>query len=72
MKKILNHFIIGGLGVFLIGMRIMSDGIQKRAGNRLKTVLHTMTENRFAGVLTGVGVTSIIQSSSATTVLHAG
>jgi len=61
--------LIGGVGVFLVGMRIMSDGIQNRAGNRLKSVLHTMTENRFAGVLTGVGVTSIIQSSSATTVL---
>ena len=65
--QVLN--LIGGLGVFLIGMRIMSDGIQKRSGNKLKTILHTMTENRFAGVLTGVGVTSIIQSSSATTVL---
>ena len=65
--QVLN--LIGGLGVFLVGMRIMSDGIQNRAGSRLKTVLHTMTENRFAGVLTGVGVTSLIQSSSATTVL---
>ncbi len=65
--QVLN--LIGGLGVFLIGMRIMSDGIQKRAGSGLKTVLHTMTENRFAGILTGIGVTSIIQSSSATTVL---
>jgi phosphate:Na+ symporter len=61
--------LIGGIGVFLVGMRIMSDGIQNRAGSRLKSVLHTMTENRFAGVLTGVGVTSVIQSSSATTVL---
>ena len=70
MKGILQFLnLMGGLGVFLVGMRIMSDGIQKRAGNRLKSVLHTMTENRFAGVLTGVGVTSIIQSSSATTVL---
>ncbi len=61
--------LIGGLGVFLVGMRIMSDGIQNRAGHRLKSVLHTMTENRFAGLLTGVGVTSLIQSSSATTVI---
>lgn len=61
--------LIGGIGVFLVGMRIMSDGIQNRAGSRLKSVLHTMTENRFAGILTGVGVTSLIQSSSATTVL---
>lgn len=70
MKSILQVLnLIGGLGVFLVGMRIMSDGVQKRAGNRLKSVLHTMTENRFAGILTGIGVTSIIQSSSATTVL---
>ena len=61
--------LIGGVGVFLVGMRIMSDGIQNRAGNKLKSALHTMTENRFAGVLTGAGITSIIQSSSATTVL---
>ncbi len=65
--QVLN--LIGGLGVFLVGMRIMSDGIQNRAGSRLKTVLHTMTENRFAGLLTGIAVTSLIQSSSATTVL---
>ena len=70
MKGILQVLnLIGGLGIFLVGMRIMSDGIQRRAGNRLKSVLHNMTENRFAGVLTGAGVTSIIQSSSATTVI---
>lgn len=70
MKSVLQILnLIGGLGIFLIGMRIMSDGVQRRAGNRLKSVLHTMTENRFAGVLTGLGVTSVIQSSSATTVL---
>lgn len=61
--------LIGGLGIFLIGMRWMSDGIQRRAGNRFKSILHTFTNNRFAGVATGLGVTSIIQSSSATTVL---
>lgn len=64
--------LIGGLGLFLIGMRWMSDGIQRRAGNRFRTVLHKMTNNRFAGVATGLGVTSIIQSSSATTVLLVG
>jgi len=70
MRSILQVLnLIGGLGVFLVGMRIMSEGIQNRAGNRLKSVLHTMTDNRFAGVATGVGVTSLIQSSSATTVL---
>ena len=61
--------LIGGLGILLIGMRWMSDGIQRRAGNRFRHVLHRLTNNRFAGVATGLGVTSIIQSSSATTVL---
>ncbi|MFW5684274.1 MAG: Na/Pi cotransporter family protein [Spirochaetota bacterium] len=61
--------LVGGLGIFLIGMRWMSDGIQRRAGHRFKAILHTMTNNRFAGILTGLGVTSVIQSSSATTVL---
>jgi phosphate:Na+ symporter len=61
--------LVGGLGIFLIGMRWMSDGIQRRAGNRLRSLLYTMTNNRFAGVLTGLGVTSLVQSSSATTVL---
>jgi phosphate:Na+ symporter len=61
--------LIGGLGILLIGMRWMSDGIQRRAGNKFRRVLHTMTNNRFAGVATGLGVTSVIQSSSATTVL---
>jgi len=64
--------LIGGLGLFLIGMRWMSDGIQRRAGSRFRSVLHTMTNNRFAGVATGLGVTSMIQSSSATTVLLVG
>jgi phosphate:Na+ symporter len=61
--------LIGGLGILLIGMRWMSDGIQRRAGNKFRHVLHRLTNNRFAGVATGLGVTSIIQSSSATTVL---
>jgi phosphate:Na+ symporter len=61
--------LVGGLGIFLIGMRWMSEGIQRRAGNKFKSLLHTMTNNRFAGVATGLGVTSVIQSSSATTVL---
>ena len=61
--------LIGGLGIFLIGMRWMSDGIQRRAGSKFRRLLHSMTNNRFAGVVTGLGVTSLIQSSSATTVL---
>ncbi len=59
----------GALGIFLYGMKLMSDGIQKTAGDRLRTVLNFMTINRFTAVLTGTVVTGIIQSSSATTVM---
>jgi len=61
--------VAGSLGLFLFGMRTMSDGIQKAAGDRLQKIIGFMTGNRFAGVLTGFGITSIIQSSSATTVM---
>lgn len=61
--------IIGSLGLFLYGMRTMSDGIQKAAGERLQSIIKFMTGNRFAGVLTGFGTTALIQSSSATTVM---
>jgi len=61
--------LLGSLGLFLYGMKVMSDGIQKAAGDRLQKTLHFMTKNRFSGLLTGIGVTSIIQSSSATTVM---
>ena len=61
--------ITGGLCLFLFGMKIMSDGIQQGAGERLKRVLNFMTGNRFIAVLTGFVVTAIIQSSSATTVM---
>jgi phosphate:Na+ symporter len=61
--------IAGSLGLFLFGMRTMSDGIQKAAGERLQRILRFMTGNRFAGVFTGFSITSIIQSSSATTVM---
>jgi phosphate:Na+ symporter len=60
---------IGGLCMFLFGMKVMSDGIQQSAGDRMKKALNFMTGNRFVGVLTGFVVTSIIQSSSATTVM---
>ena len=59
----------GGLCLFLYGMKIMSDGIQQGAGDRLRKTLNFMTGNRFAGILTGFVVTAIIQSSSATTVM---
>lgn len=61
--------LIGSLGLFLYGMKIMSEGLQKVAGNKLRSVLAAMTKNRFSGILTGVLVTTLIQSSSATTVM---
>ena len=60
---------LGGLCLFLFGMKVMSDGIQESAGERMKKALNFMTGNRFVGVLTGFVVTAIIQSSSATTVM---
>lgn len=59
----------GSLALFLYGMRVMSDGIQKSAGDRLRSIMNYMTANRFSSVLTGAGITALIQSSSATTVL---
>ncbi len=61
--------IIGALCFFIYGMKIMSEGIQKLAGSRLKGILSAMTNNRFSGVFTGFFTTSLIQSSSATTVM---
>lgn len=61
--------IVGALGLFLFGMKSMSDGLQKLAGDKMRTILSKMTSNRFSGVLTGLGVTTLIQSSSATTVM---
>ena len=61
--------LMGGLGLFLYGMNLMSSGLQKAAGDRLRGFLSAMTSNPFKGVLTGLGVTSVIQSSSATTVM---
>ena len=64
--------IVGGLGLFIYGMRLMSDGLQEVAGERLRKVLKFLTGKRLAGVLTGIGITAIIQSSSATTVMVVG
>jgi phosphate:Na+ symporter len=61
--------IAGSLGLFLYGMKVMSDGIQQAAGARMQKVLSFMTGNRLSAVLTGFGITAIIQSSSATTVM---
>ena len=61
--------LLGALGMFLYGMNLMSSGLQKAAGERLRSFLSAMTSNPFKGVLTGLGITSVIQSSSATTVM---
>lgn len=63
---------IGGLGMFLYGMNIMADGLQKSAGNKMKQLLGYLTNNKLLGVLIGALVTAIIQSSSATTVMVVG
>ena len=63
---------IGGLCLFLFGMNIMGQSLERRAGNELRTLIGKMTDNRVAGLLTGIGVTSVIQSSSATTVMVVG
>ena len=64
--------LIGALGMFLYGMNTMSSGLQKAAGEKLRNFLAAMTSNPFKGVLTGLGITAIIQSSSATTVMVVG
>jgi phosphate:Na+ symporter len=61
--------ILGSLGVFLFGMKVMSEGIQKVSGDRLRGLMRSMTGNRFAGITTGLLITSLVQSSSATTVM---
>ena len=61
--------LLGALGMFLYGMNLMSSGLQKAAGERLRRFLSAMTSNPFKGVMTGLGITTIIQSSSATTVM---
>ena len=61
--------LLGALGMFLYGMNLMSSGLQKAAGDRLRNLLSAITANPFRGVLTGLGITSVIQSSSATTVM---
>lgn len=63
---------IGGLGMFLYGMHVMADGLQKTAGNRMKQLLGVLTNNRLLAVIVGALVTAIIQSSSATTVMVVG
>ena len=61
--------LLGAVGLFLYGMKVMSEGLQKVAGNRLRAILSAMTRNRATGVLTGMVITALIQSSSASTVM---
>ena len=64
--------LIGGLCLFLFGMNVMGDALERRAGSSLKKLLAKLTQNKIAGFLTGLGVTAVIQSSSATTVMVVG
>ena len=61
--------LLGAVGLFLYGMKVMSEGLQKAAGDRLRNILSAMTRNRFTGTLTGFAITALIQSSSASTVM---
>lgn len=64
--------LLGGLGVFLIALKIMSENLESVAGNRLRSIFNKISNNRFAGIAVGTGVTMVIQSSSATTVMIVG
>ncbi len=64
--------LIGGLCLFLFGMNVMGDALERRAGNKLSSIIGRLTTNKFAGFLTGLAVTAVIQSSSATTVMVVG
>jgi len=72
IAKNLIFGLIGGLGFFFFGMQIMSDGLKKIAGERLKNILHMATKVSIVGILVGAGITCLIQSSSATTVMVVG
>ena len=61
--------LMGALALFLYGMKLMSESLQKLAGNKMREILAAMTSNRYAGILTGLVITALIQSSSATTVM---
>ncbi len=63
---------LGGFGLFMFGMEFMGEGLQKAAGSRMKNILGALTRNRLLGILVGAGVTALIQSSSATTVMVVG
>jgi phosphate:Na+ symporter len=63
---------LGGLGLFILGMKMMTEGLQATAGQRIRKILEAISSNRFVGCLTGAGVTALVQSSSATTVMLIG
>ena len=64
--------LLGGLALFMYGMQMMSTNLEAAAGSRMKQILERLTANRFLGVIVGAGITAIIQSSSATTVMVVG
>jgi len=72
MTIVAVFLLLGGLGMFLYGMKMMSDGLENVAGDRMRRVLEVLTSKRPAGVLVGAGVTAVVQSSSATTVMVVG
>jgi phosphate:Na+ symporter len=72
MVKGLIFGLLGGLGMFLFGMKIMSEGLQKIAGDKIRAILEALTNNRIMGLIVGLTVTAIVQSSSATTVMVVG
>ena len=72
MTKELVFGIFGGLGLFIYGIHLMGDGLQRVAGDRFRNILKILTSNAFKGVLVGTGITALVQSSSATTVMVVG
>ena len=64
--------LIGGLSLFLFGMSVMGQALERRAGGQLRSLLGKLTSGKLTGLLTGLGVTAVIQSSSATTVMVVG
>lgn len=71
--KITDVFsLLGGLALFLYGMQMMSAGMEAAAGNKMKNILEKINSNRFLGIAVGAGITAVIQSSSATTVMVVG
>jgi len=72
MTQELIFGVVGGLGLFIYGLKLMGEGLQKAAGDKMRKLLHALTTNPLMGCIVGAGVTSILQSSSATTVMAVG